>query len=84
MLVHAGLSTATHKGVKTQLNLHFVLNGLIPKDMAKTFSILFESRQSGDYADFVFYDEEDYCLLLPKSEEFINCISLYIKNNPLA
>lgn len=77
------LECSTHKGVKTMLNLHFVANGKIDREIGKTFSILFESRQSGDYEDFVFYDKEDYSYLRPRAEEFINALKLLIDSSEL-
>lgn len=61
-------------GAKTMLNLHFVLKGLIPKTQAKVYSLLFDSRQSGDYADFVYYDQEEYNNYLPKVKELLATI----------
>ncbi len=72
------LECATHKGIKTMINLHFVLTGKLDKELGKTFSILFESRQSGDYEDFIFYDEEDYAKLRPLAADFIDGVKKLI------
>jgi uncharacterized protein (UPF0332 family) len=68
----------THKGVKAMLNLHFVVTGKIDRDIAKTLSQLYESRQSGDYDDFVFFNEEDYANLKAKAQTFISTIERLI------
>lgn len=73
----------THKGVKTMLNLHFVSTGKIERELGKTFSILFESRQSGDYEDFVFYDDADYAFLRPRAEEFIAAMQQLIYSSEI-
>lgn len=74
LLLTKKLYPNSHKGVKGLLNLHFVRSGIISQDTAKTFSILFESRQSGDYEDFVFYDISDYDRLLPRTINFIETV----------
>ena len=79
LTLHNNLSCVTHKGVKTMLNLHFVNTGLLDKNIAKTLSTLYESRQSGDYEDFVYYEADDYELLKPKALQFIEEIKKLIK-----
>jgi hypothetical protein len=39
---------------------------------------LYESRQSGDYDDFVYFNEDDYANLKPKAEKFIKAIEQLI------
>lgn len=73
----------THKGMKTMLNLHFVATGKIEREHGKTFSILFESRQSGDYEDFVYYDDSDYSYLRPRAEAFIENIKRLITSSEI-
>lgn len=65
------LSAGTHAGVKTMLGLYFVSKGLITKESGRAFSTLFDSRQRGDYDDFVYATEEQIDELYPKAERFI-------------
>lgn len=67
-------SSSTHAGLKTLLSLHFVKTGLLAPEHAKTFMILFENRQSGDYEDFVYCDLELFEALLPRTIAFINSV----------
>ena len=53
LLTKHHIKTGTHAGVKTMLGLHFVSKGLISKESGRAFTNLFDSRQSGDYDDFV-------------------------------
>jgi uncharacterized protein (UPF0332 family) len=78
LLLKHGYECGTHKGVKAMLNLHFVVTGKIDRDVAKTLSQLYESRQSGDYDDFVYFNEDDYANLKPKAIEFIKTIEQLI------
>jgi uncharacterized protein (UPF0332 family) len=84
LLLQSGYECGTHKGVKTMLNLHFVNNGKITRAVAKTLSTLFENRQSGDYDDFVYYDQNDYSNLEPKAIEFVETIEKLIGNSEIA
>ncbi|MDE6006607.1 MAG: HEPN domain-containing protein [Muribaculaceae bacterium] len=82
LLIKNGIEVGTHAGAKTMLNLHFVMNGPIPKSQAKIYSLLFDSRQSGDYADFVYYDKEEYDNYLPKVKELLATIRGLIEQSP--
>jgi uncharacterized protein (UPF0332 family) len=81
LLLKFGYECGTHKGVKTMLNRHFVTTGKLDSNIAKTLSILFESRQSGDYDDFILYDENDYIDLEPKAIEFVDTLESLIASN---
>jgi uncharacterized protein (UPF0332 family) len=62
----------THAGVKTMLGMHFVSKGLISKESGRAFSNLFDSRQRGDYDEFVYSTREEVEELYPKAQQFIN------------
>ena len=57
LLLKYDIQTQTHNGVKTMLGLHFISTGKLSLKIGKTFSTLFEKRQSGDYDDFVYCDQ---------------------------
>lgn len=71
LLISEGLQSATHNGVKTLLGLHFVHTGKLDTKHGKTFTRLYELRQSGDYDDFVYCDKEMTDEYYPKAEAFI-------------
>ena len=78
LLTRHHISTATHVGVKTMLGLHFVSKGLITKESGRAFTILFDSRQSGDYDDFAYSTLEEVDELYPKAQRFIiTCGQIY-------
>lgn len=54
--------------------LHFVKEGLVTKEDGRFFSDLYDRRQTGDYDDYVSYDEETVMQLYNQSEGFINRI----------
>lgn len=65
------ISAKTHEGVQQMFNLHFVLPGKIEKKYSRIYRRLFNDRISGDYDDFVFFDQEMYDAVRPQVEEFI-------------
>jgi uncharacterized protein (UPF0332 family) len=74
-LIHKqGLRAATHTGVKTQFNLHFVKTGLVSLEDGKLYANLFDWRQESDYADFMDFDEATVTALVPRVESFVTGI----------
>jgi len=53
------------------LGLHFISKGIVPQKFGKMFQILFDSRHSSDYEDFVYCDKEMVEEYLPKAKEYI-------------
>lgn len=58
LLLKHNITAQTHSGLKAMLGLHFVSKGAIDVKTATTYYTLFEKRQSGDYDDFIFFEEE--------------------------
>jgi uncharacterized protein (UPF0332 family) len=55
---------------------------LVPKDDGRFFADLYDRRQTGDYEDFILYDEEIVMNLFNKAKEFIDrMIELSKENN---
>lgn len=79
LLIKHGINPGTHAGVKQMLGMHFVATGRIPRDVGRSFSLLFERRHSSDYDDFVYTSEEEIDELLPKAEMFIQTIDTLLK-----
>lgn len=71
LLTKHHIPTTTHAGVKTMLGLHFVSKGLITKESGRAFVNLFDSRQRGDYDEFVYATQEEVDELIPKAQRFI-------------
>ena len=58
--------------------LHFVNTGKVPVQIGKTISTLCEKRQSSDYEDFVFCDQQDVKDLKEKAIQLIDTIEKMI------
>ena len=74
LLLKYDIQTQTHNGVKTMLGLHFISTGKLSLKIGKTFSTLFEKRQSGDYDDFVYCDQSLVEELYPQASLFIDAV----------
>ncbi len=82
LLLKKTIETNSHKGIRQMFGLHFVQTGLVSKEDGRFFSDLYDRRQTGDYDDFVIYDEETVLKLYKQAEKFIErMIGLLNKNN---
>ena len=81
LLTKHHISTSTHAGVKTMLGLHFVSKGLISKESGRAFSNPFDSRQRGDYDEFVYSTREEVDELYPKAKRFIEEVDALLTQN---
>jgi uncharacterized protein (UPF0332 family) len=79
LLVHQGLSSSKHAGVRSLFNKHYVKTGDTPRDLARIYNDLFERRQEGDYIDFVRFEESQVRPWIPEAEKFIAHISSLIE-----
>lgn len=74
LLLMKSIETSSHKGIRQMFGLHFVQEGLVSKEDGRFFSDLYDRRQTGDYDDYVSFDEETVVQLYIKSEGFISRI----------
>lgn len=81
LLLKHEIEAKTHAGVKSMFGLHFVSKGLIPIQIGKILSTLFEKRQSGDYDDFIYCDKEMTEELSVQAQTFIDFIFKFINED---
>jgi len=81
LLINNGYETHTHSGVKTLLGLHFIKENKLEKFYGKLYDTLFNLRQTGDYEDWVYLNEEDVLPLLKPAENFISEIEKLVNLN---
>jgi uncharacterized protein (UPF0332 family) len=84
LLLLKSIETSSHKGIRQMFGLHFVQNGIVSKEDGRFFSDLYDRRQTGDYDDFINYDESTVNQLFYQAEEFLIRILKLINhlNNP--
>ncbi len=71
LLIANEIRVKSHEGCIGQFNLHFVKTGLVPIEMGKLFSILFDMRLTGDYSDRFDLSEEDVVPNILPTQDFI-------------
>ncbi|MCX6237350.1 MAG: HEPN domain-containing protein [Bacteroidia bacterium] len=82
ILLKKSIETNSHKGIRQMFGLHFVQTGLVTKEDGRFFSDLYDRRQTGDYEDFVLYEEETVVKLFSQAKEFVErMIELLNKND---
>ncbi len=77
-LLHDGLSSSKHTGVRSLLNRHYVRTGKVPKELAPIYNDLFERRHEGDYMDFVDFEEAQVRPWIARAEQFVDHIASLI------
>lgn len=74
LLISNGYTTRTHSGMITQINVHFVLHGILTKADGRLINKLFDLRQEADYDDFIDADEDDIKEYMPQVKTLIEKI----------
>lgn len=80
LLLAKSIETGSHKGIRQMFGLHFVQTGLVSKEDGRFFSDLYDRRQTGDYDDFVNYDEVVANQLFSRADGFIKRMIELIEN----
>lgn len=75
LLVHSGLASSKHTGVRSLFNKQYVKTGKIPKNLARIYNDLFERRQEGDYIDFVRFQESQVRPWISEAGQLIGYIT---------
>ena len=78
LLINSGIEAQTHAGVRRMLALHFAKTEKLSIKLNKFYSDLFESRQTSDYADFIYFDRETVEELYEQAIVFIDTIKKLI------
>lgn len=75
----------THKGVRQQFGLLFVVPGMVQRELGDAYSELFERRHSGDYDDFVSVEGEVVLRLQEHTVQLIGKVEVILaeqRGNP--
>ncbi|MBQ4421314.1 MAG: HEPN domain-containing protein [Bacteroidales bacterium] len=80
LLIDRGYVSHTHSGMITQVNLHFVRQGILSREDGRLIRKLFELRQEADYDDFIDADEADINEYLPQVKILIDKIKSLISD----
>ena len=74
LLVKNKIEATTHSGARQMFGLHFIKTGIIEKRLGKFYTDIFDNRQTGDYEDFMDFDEEDVISLVKPASDLITAI----------
>ena len=75
LLIAHGHRVKSHEGTVTQFGLHFAKEGIVPLEMGRLYSRLYEVRLTGDYKDNYDLTEEDVMPLVEPTERLIALVS---------
>lgn len=78
LLLCRDISTSKHSHLRSLFHRNFVKPGTIPIEHGKHFNILFNSRQEGDYGDFVVFNADDVAHWLTKTSDLVTFIKKII------
>ena len=73
------LSSSKHTGVRALFNEHFVKAGIVPVELGRLFSRMYDFRQKSDYGDFVKIQPEKVSEWFEQAMAFINEIDQIIE-----
>ena len=71
LLIAYEIRVRSHEGCIGQFNLHFVKTEIVPREMGKLFSKLFDMRLTGDYSDRFDLTQDDVVPNIQPTEDFI-------------
>ena len=78
LLLCQDISTSKHSHLRSVFHKKFVKPGIIPVEHGKHFDILFNSRQEGDYGDYVIFKANDVAHWQTKTADLVNFIKRII------
>lgn len=75
------LSSSKHTGVRALFNEHFVKAGIVPVELGRQFSRMYDFRQKSDYGDFVKIQPDKVSEWFEQAVAFINEIDQIIEGS---
>ena len=72
LLAVEALSASKHTGVRSLFHQRCVRTGRFPRELGALYDDLFETRQEGDYVDFVELREADVRPWIDQARDFVN------------
>lgn len=79
LLLTKKLSSPKHSGVIALFNRHFIKEGIMPIEMGKFYSRMFDTRIESDYGELVQFEKSQIEADIAEAEKFIAKIEEYIK-----
>ncbi len=71
LLTDNDIYTKTHSGTRQMFGLHFIKPGIISEASGSFYKEIFDTRQIGDYEDYIVFEKEKVLALLEPARIFI-------------
>ena len=71
LLVKQRIAAQTHAGAKQMFGLHFIVTNKLPSKLGRFYNQLFNDRITGDYDDFVSFNQEMLNEMFPVAIDFV-------------
>ncbi len=71
LLVDKDIEALTHSGVRQMFGFHFIKTGAVDQDLGRFYTRIFDLRQTGDYEDFIDFDEQRVLELIEPADKLI-------------
>jgi len=81
LLISREESSSKHGHLRSLFHKEFIKTGLLPIESGKHFDLLFQSRQKGDYSDYVTFEADDVKDWLGKTKDFVDQIEKHLSDN---
>lgn len=79
LLLTKGIEVTSHDGLIRMFHLHFIKGGLFPKKYGSILSHLEKAREESDYWSEMTTSEEDAKNQLRDTEDLVNALLVYLK-----
>jgi uncharacterized protein (UPF0332 family) len=80
LLLKHDIQVRSHAGTRHLFGLHFIKSEIIPKDLGKFYSDIYDMRHTGDYDDFVDFTKEDVLDVIEPANNLISSIDILLKS----
>lgn len=81
LLIEKGLQAKTHEGTIGMIGLHFIKTGILHKESGTMLARLLSMRHTGDYDDFIDWEQEDVEPYFQQVEVFLSTIGQLISSS---
>ena len=75
LLIANQITARSHDGSISQFGMNFVKTGIFPKEMGKLINTLFNIRQTGDYSDRFYMQQDDVESYFEPTEDFVKKVT---------
>ena len=79
LLLVEGQSSSKHSGMRALFNKEWVKTGRVPSEYGRFYRRLYDSRQQGDYGDFVQFEEADVASWQPEAQQFVETLTTLVE-----